>query len=280
MSLSSTLFAFFLVTVSLFLIIPSVHSLFFINHDDEEGLTFEQIIARRGYKLMSHPITTEDGYYLTLHRIVPPNFGEKSWKGKYRKPVLLGHCLSGSAVDFFINSPHDDSLDISSCSNNLGICLVSKGYDVWAMNFRGNEYSQGSSGASANNPLYWDFSMDEFAEQDLPAAISYIQRKTGIRSIGYVGHGHGAGAMFSLLAQRRIGPETINPFVAMTPMVYFSESTSILVHLTPQIAQGLALVPHKFLLNNMLTIAGLGGCKTKVSEVFLAVWRQKSLKIT
>ncbi|RWS07312.1 hypothetical protein B4U79_09367, partial [Dinothrombium tinctorium] len=54
------------------------------------------------FQAEAHNVTTDDGYILTLHRIVNP-----CHKGR-AKPVLLQHGLLGSSVDFIINSPGGD----------------------------------------------------------------------------------------------------------------------------------------------------------------------------
>lgn len=112
--------------------------------------------------------------------------------------------------------------------------------------------------------------IDEFAEKDLPAAIAFIQQKTGNQEIAYIGHGHGATAMFHLLStensKNRLGPETIRPFIALAPIVYIGRANSILKVITnPVTVNGVNLVPHKFILSELFRLAGYSACQFKVS---------------
>lgn len=162
---SSSLSRLIVILLLLFVIIitiPGSHSLLENYIFKSDKLTFESIVAQKGFRLISYDVITSDGYYLTLHRIVRRKIKECSLNS--RKPVLLGHCISGSSVNFFINSEIVKSpLSPYKCGNNLGFCLAIAGYDVWAINFRGNSFSLGSDGASIRNPSYWSFSLGKYS---------------------------------------------------------------------------------------------------------------------
>lgn len=87
--------------------------------------------------------------------------------------------------------------------------------------------------------------------------------------MAYIGHGHGATAMFQLLstgnASERLGPETISPFIALAPVVYIGQANSVLQFITkPLFVNALALIPHKFVLGELFSLAGYSGCQFKV----------------
>lgn len=54
-------------------------------------------------------------------------------------------------------------------------------YDVWLLNWRGNRYSNRHRKLSPDDPEYWNFTLDDFVEYDLPAFINFILHKTGKR---------------------------------------------------------------------------------------------------
>lgn len=52
-------------------------------------------------------------------------------------------------------------------------------YDVWMLNWRGNRYSYRHKKLSPSQPEYWNFTLDDFVQYDLPAFINFILDKTG-----------------------------------------------------------------------------------------------------
>ena len=101
--------------------------------------TVPQLIESRGFVCETHFVITEDGYNLTLHRIVNPLLG-----GNPSKVVLLQHPLMGSGADFLINSEGGgiNESRTNAVGNNLGFELSFGGFDVWLGNSRGNAYAR------------------------------------------------------------------------------------------------------------------------------------------
>ena len=58
-----------------------------------------------------------------------------------------------------------DTFIINDEDKALAFVLANRGYDVWLGNNRGNKHSP---------PIHWDFTFEEMAIYDLPAAFSYI----------------------------------------------------------------------------------------------------------
>lgn len=119
-------------------------------------------------------VRTEDGYYLTLYRIVSKlNLFEAK-----RRAVLLQHGLLDSAHTWINNLANE----------SLGFILADEGFDVWLSNSRGSTYSQRHDYLDPEKEPFWEFSWDDMAHFDLPAVISFILDATGEKTLFYVGH--------------------------------------------------------------------------------------------
>ena len=145
--------------------------------------SFKQIVENNGYSYESHTVTTEDGYILSLHRI-PGKVGEAATN---RYPVLLVHGNLDSADDWVANS---EKLAPS-------FAISRAGYDVWAINSRGNYYSQKHTKYNIFDFAYWQFSFEEMGLYDIPATIDYILEHTQFDQLAYVGHSQGTTQFFS-----------------------------------------------------------------------------------
>ena len=125
-----------------------------------------EIIISRGYHAEMHPVTTDDGYILMLHRIPYPKARNSGPTGQ---PVFILHGIPDSSADWVL-LPTEKSLGKKDktnyiCISNLYtyICsafsLADLGYDVWLGNYRGNTYSRGhATFDSSHDKAYWDFS--------------------------------------------------------------------------------------------------------------------------
>jgi hypothetical protein len=60
------------------------------------------IIKKYGYPVEKHPVTTEDGYTLELHRIP---FTPKSGASPKKSPVFLMHGLFACSADWIVMGP-------------------------------------------------------------------------------------------------------------------------------------------------------------------------------
>ncbi|KAI1281863.1 Lysosomal acid lipase/cholesteryl ester hydrolase [Halotydeus destructor] len=197
--------------------------------DPDEDRDVPQIIESRGFIAESHYVTTKDGYILTVHRIVNPNY-----LGDKLKPVILQHGLLTSSVDFVVNSPDGHLNDIdTSPSNNLGFELAKHKFDVWMGNSRGNSYSLNHTKLAANQKKFWDFSFDEMVKYDMPAVIDYIRNHTQSATVAYVGHSQGTGIMFGLLSTQPQYNDIIRPYIALAPVTnvtYFKSPIKYLAY--------------------------------------------------
>ncbi|EFN56361.1 hypothetical protein CHLNCDRAFT_35098 [Chlorella variabilis] len=145
-----------------------------------------------GFPLEEHFVTTADGYVLGTYRIPhgrhqgPPAAG-----GACGRPVaLLQHGLLDSSAAWVLNTP----------SQSLGFILADAGYDVWLGNSRGNAFSRNHTGLDPALPAFWDFTWDDMAAYDIPAAVDYVLQQSGCTQLAYVGHSQGTTQMFAALA--------------------------------------------------------------------------------
>jgi cholesterol oxidase len=110
-----------------------------------------------------HFFTTQDGAQLRLTR----------YRGGAKGPVMLVHGLGVSSLAFAI-----DTID-----TNLLEYLFANGYDVWLLDYR----------ASIELPtVTTQYTADDVARYDYPAAVDTIRAVTGAESIQVVGHCYGA----------------------------------------------------------------------------------------
>ena len=206
----------------------------FVNSSSLNDVTilFKKLISNYGFQLLEYTILTDDGYLLTLHRVVPLDYVENVYNLK-RKPVILQHGVFGSSNNFFLNGHPGANFSGEDCGNNFGFCLIASGrYDVWSANSRANGYSNGYIDKSRWHN-YWEYSFDQMAQYDLPATIDFIRKTTGHSKVGYVGHSQGTVSMFALLVSK-FGYKyrnIIQPFIAWGPPAYIYNMTSQVRHI-------------------------------------------------
>lgn len=174
------------------------------------------LVLPEGYPLEEHAVTTNDGYILTVYRLPHGKETEASAHHARRPAVLLQHGLLDSCAAWLFNGPN----------HSLGFMLADAGYDVWLGNSRGNTYSSKHVRLSAEDPAFWQFSFDEMAEFDLPAIVDYIQERTGMEKIAYVGHSQGSTTAFAALSSNADLSSHISIGVMLGPVAFASHITN------------------------------------------------------
>jgi len=96
-----------------------------------------------------HRVRTADGWNLTLHRYRPA-------AARYPYPVVCGHGMAGTRLIFDLHPDY-----------SLARHLAGVGFDVWLVDLRGRGDSWPDGGPRPE--LQWSF--DDFAARDLPAAV-------------------------------------------------------------------------------------------------------------
>lgn len=159
---------------------------------------------------------TEDGYLLTMFRILP-----RTKSTVTKKPVLLVHALLTSSADFVIRGPN----------NSLAYLLADNGYDVWLANARGSTYSKGHLWLSVESKEYWDFSWHEMGYYDQPAMIDHVLKVTNSAKLFYIGHSQGVTLYFIMTGTRPEYSEKIALMTALSPAIFWKRTSSPILKL-------------------------------------------------
>ncbi|XP_033228946.1 lysosomal acid lipase/cholesteryl ester hydrolase-like [Belonocnema kinseyi] len=169
-----------------------------------------QIITDDGYPFEEYNLKTQDGYFLTIHRI-PGGNGESINKTQPNKPIAyLVHALTQSSIDW-----------VSIGRNvSLAYLLADKGFDVWLGNNRGTIFAQKHQTYSTTSSSFWNFSWHESGVIDIPETIDFILNETGKSEIFFVGYSQ---SCTELVVMGSLKPEynkKITLAVNMAPAVF------------------------------------------------------------
>jgi pimeloyl-ACP methyl ester carboxylesterase len=119
---------------------------------------------------------------------------------------------------------------------SLATTLVDHGFDAWLLDLRGH-------GGARNQPddSDGDWSIDDYALHDLPAALGFIRQKTGASRVGYVGHSLG-GMVGAIYAVHEDDPAFF-AFAAVGSPVDFRDPDPIFELMQGTVAIGGSLLP-------------------------------------
>ncbi|KAL4482797.1 hypothetical protein ABPG72_022357 [Tetrahymena utriculariae] len=176
------------------------------------------IMSHIEYKIETHRVLTEDGYYLTAWRVLSSD-KKKSQEARSKAPVILMHGLLDCSFSWFVNKERQ------MC---LPYILADQGYDVWCMNNRGNRYSLGHKYFKhiKSNSHYWNYGFDELAKYDVKSNVQYVLDTTCHSKVFYVGHSQGSTQMFAKLMEDPQFQEKIKAFIALGPAIYIQNLAS------------------------------------------------------
>jgi predicted alpha/beta hydrolase len=127
-------------------------------------------------------VPTDDGWALALH--VLPGRGPKR-----RHPVLMVHGVAANRLHFDLDERH-----------SLARAARNRGFDVYMLELRGAGMSQ-AAGDPTSRHMQWGFA--DYAERDLPTAMSYIFEQTQATALHGVGHSMGGMLLYSAAAHAR-----------------------------------------------------------------------------
>lgn len=187
--------------------------------------SMEELVLPKGYQLEPHYVTTADGYVLGVFRIPRGSAGRHARRARAatidaacaRPVVLLQHGLLESSATWVLND----------ADQSLGFILADDGYDVWMSNSRGNAFSRNHTGLDPGQPAFWEFSLDEMAEHDLPAVADYVARASGCSRFAYVGHSQGAAIAMAGLSLRTTLRGRLSVAVLLAPAAYLGNVASV-----------------------------------------------------
>ncbi|KAL0488862.1 triacylglycerol lipase [Acrasis kona] len=185
------------------------------NAQKEQDNLFEWVESH-GYHIESHQVETEDGFTLTLFRLLPKN---KSDDVVSAPVVFLQHGLFNSACTWVVTGP----------KQALAFRLSDAGYDVWMGNNRGVQFSRSHKTHGVDNVEYWKWSWYHMAKYDFPGQINYVLKATKAETISYIGHSQGTTQAFAGLCLDRDLLQKINLFVALAPVAKISNQKSRLL---------------------------------------------------
>ncbi|XP_067206779.1 lipase 3-like [Linepithema humile] len=180
-----------------------------IKNNVDANLNTLELIRKAGYPAEAHVVLTEDGYFLTMHRI--PG-------GKNSPLVFLQHCLLCSSAGWVVIGKN----------KALPFKLADQGYDVWLGNFRGNTYSRTHISLSPSDSKFWDFSFDEMGTYDLPAMLIYIMNLTSKPLYTYIGHSMGASTFYVMAIKRPEVAKMVRVMISLAPAAFVGNMTSSL----------------------------------------------------
>ncbi|KXS14323.1 alpha/beta-hydrolase [Gonapodya prolifera JEL478] len=104
-----------------------------------------------------------------------------------------------------------------SRDRSLAFTLADLGYDVWIANSRGNKYSCKHVSKKPSELSFWDFSMDEIVQFDVPATVDHILKVTKAEKLSYVGFSQGTAQAFASLSLNPTLNSKVHVFCALAP---------------------------------------------------------------
>ncbi|VVC86708.1 unnamed protein product [Leptidea sinapis] len=182
-------------------------------------LDVPDLIRKYNYPVEEHSVITRDGYIIGLHRI--PHGRDSNTTPGNKPAVLVMHGLLGSSADWVLMGPE----------TALAYILAEEGFDVWLGNARGNFYSRRHLllNPDEDNNSFWQFSLDEIGNIDLPAVVDYILRRTGRSGLHYIGMSQGTTVFFIMGSLRPEYSEKILSMHALAPVAYTTQGRNALV---------------------------------------------------
>ncbi|KAI9177339.1 hypothetical protein LWI28_013845 [Acer negundo] len=147
------------------------------------------LVKTQGYACEEHTVTTQDGYILSMQRILVGGSGRVPGK---KPPVLLQHGLLSDAATWLL-LPSDQA---------LAFVLADNGFDS-----------------------YWNWSWDELVTYELPAMFRYVYEKTG-QKLHYVGHSQGTLIALAALSKDKTLLNMWSSASLLAPLAYAGKMTS------------------------------------------------------
>ena len=173
------------------------------------------------YVYSEYPVTTKDGYILTVFRVgltdaLKAKLSDKR-KANIGRPVFMMHGMGGDPNDWINND----------AKSSMGYYMAEQGFDVWLGTSRGYEWARGHTNPKMSRGDYFNYSWAECGLFDIPAFYQKIQDDYGNpeQKIIYMAHSRGTTQFFVSL----LDPTTTEyitkyteRFYAFAPIVYLT----------------------------------------------------------
>lgn len=177
----------------------------------------EDLVRPFGYPIEKHDVLTDDGVLLGVYRIP---YGVSFSKQTFFQPrpvVYLQHGVLDSCASWIMNGP----------GLSLGFILADAGFDVWMGNSRGSTFSDFDIQPHLTKDVFWNFSLDELSQYDLPATFEYILTITGVEKMIYIGHSQGTELAFALFSMQHPITQHIAFAFMLSPVAFVKHITSL-----------------------------------------------------
>ncbi|CAK1543691.1 unnamed protein product [Leptosia nina] len=186
-----------------------------LGYPSDSLLNFTELATEYGYRSEEHTVVTEDGYMLTIFRIVKQNC-QGVMNGP---PVVLMHGLLQSS-DAWLDAGPDAG---------LAYLLADACFDLWVGNQRGNYYARRhvryDPDADAD---FWNFSVDEIGLYDVPATIDYVLNHTHSEKLNFIGYSQGSGTFFIMCSERPGYCDKVNVLIGLAPAARQTYTKSVI----------------------------------------------------
>ncbi|XP_002978910.2 triacylglycerol lipase 1 [Selaginella moellendorffii] len=184
----------------------------------------KELVAPHGFHCEEFMIQTQDGYLLGLQRV-------------YRKiqksgrTVILYHGIDNGGDIWLLNPPRQ----------SLALMLANRGHEVWIPNTRTSTYSYGHVSLSKDDKMYWDWSLDELVNYDLPAVVEQVTAKSETQKVDFVAYSQSSQALLGAFSEGKL-VDQISKAVMIAPVAYVSHTTSPIALIATRFNLGLVLV--------------------------------------
>ena len=200
-------------------------------------LVYAGFLAARYFYLARFPdeihfAQTSDGWRVAVMRYRPATPSD-------REPVMLVHGIGANRYNFDLS----DEL-------SLARHLARSGHDAWVVELRGRGLS---SRPLLFSGLHYDWSFDEYAERDLPAAAATVARVTGHDRLHLVGFSTGALASYAWLTDPHRTIEVAS-LVSLGGPTSFKRSGQR--HLSGRVVRNLRWMRHRFFMRVLAPLSG------------------------
>jgi pimeloyl-ACP methyl ester carboxylesterase len=200
-------------------------------------LSYVSFLAARWFFVMRYPdeihfASACDGWRVAVirYRAADPRPGAP--------PVLLVHGIAANRYN----------LDLTD-ELSLARHLAARGFDVWMVELRGRGYSLRPKLFSG---LHYDWSFDDYAEKDLPAAAATVIRVSGASKLHLVGFSTGALACYAWLSDPHRAVEVAS-LVSIGGAAYFKRLGRIL---SGRLIRSLRFLRHRWFLRVLAPLTG------------------------